>query len=443
VKTKDDGTETIEREPHALKLRSHKIRIEVVRGPDARTIVELPGPSARIGSGKDCDFVLTDPTVSRVHLRLRIEGDALRVVDEGSRNGTSIDGTAVRDAYARPDSLIYIGDSTLRLRMLSEVVELPLSPSDHFGRLKGRSVAMRQIFALLERVAPSDATVLIEGETGTGKELVARGLHDASPRAGEPFVVFDCSAVSSSLIESELFGHIKGSYTGAVADRAGAFEEANGGTLFLDEIGELPLEHQPKLLRALESREVRRLGANKPRHVDVRIVAATNRALAREVDRGRFREDLYYRLAVVQVRLPPLRERREDIPLLVRQIEAELSGGASAPPPLPDAVIRTFAAQTWPGNVRELRNAVDRIRSLGGPGHVPSPDAALPVALQVSLAIPLLVGRDHLAEAYEKAYIELALQQTGGNISRAAEIAGVGRNFLQKAIKRYGLRSGD
>jgi DNA-binding NtrC family response regulator len=440
VKTKDDGTETIEREPHALKLRSNKIRIEVVRGPDARTIVELPGPSARIGSGKDCDFVLTDPTVSRVHLRLRIEGDALRVVDEGSRNGTSIDGTAVRDAFARPDSLIYIGDSTLRLRMLSEVVELPLSPSDHFGRLKGRSVAMRQIFALLERVAPSDATVLVEGETGTGKELVARGLHDASPRAGEPFVVFDCSAVSSSLIESELFGHVKGSYTGAVADRAGAFEEANGGTLFLDEIGELPLEHQPKLLRALESREVRRLGANKPRHVDVRIVAATNRALAREVDRGRFREDLYYRLAVVQVRLPPLRERREDIPLLVRQIEAELSGGAGAPPPLPDGVIRTFAQQTWPGNVRELRNAVDRIRSLGGPGHVPSPDATMPAPLQVSLAIPLLVGRDHLAEAYEKAYIELALQQTGGNISRAAEIAGVGRNFLQKAIKRYGLR---
>jgi DNA-binding NtrC family response regulator len=425
-----------------IQLRSNKIRIEVVHGPDAGVTADLPGPGARIGSGSDCDFVLTDRAVSRLHLLLRIEKNAIRVIDEGSRNGTTIDGTAVRDAYARPDSLIRIGNSTLRLRMLSDIVEHPLSSSDHFGELRGRSVAMRLVFALLERVAPTGSTVLIEGETGTGKELVARGLHDASPRADDPFVVFDCSAVSSTLIESELFGHAKGAFTGAVVDRPGALEEAHGGTLFLDEIGELPFALQPKLLRAIERREVRRVGTNKPRRVDVRIVAATNRSLSYEVDRGRFREDLYYRLAVVPVRLPPLRERLEDIPLLVQHFETELAGEARSRVRLPDTVVAAFAAQSWPGNVRELRNAVERALSIGVPEHT-APGGSLvgltPVG--VSLEVPLLVGRERLAEAYVKEYIALALKETGGNVSRAAEIAGVGRKFMQMAMKRYGLRT--
>src|SRR6185503_10252161 len=271
------GTRTLTPVPSGIRLRSHKIRIDVVRGPDAGASAELPGPEARIGSGKDCDFTLNDPTVSRFHLLLRIENDAIRVIDPGSRNGTTVDGTRARDAYARPDSSIVVGSSTLRLRMLRDVIELPLSSSDRFGRLLGRSVAMRRVFALLERVSPLEATLLIEGGTGTGKEHVAEGVHVASRRAGGPFVVFDCSAVSATLIESELFGHERGAFTGAVADRTGAFEAADGGTLFLDEIGELPLDLQPKLLRALERREVRRVGSNKPREVDVRIVAATNR----------------------------------------------------------------------------------------------------------------------------------------------------------------------
>ena len=442
----EEGTVPLSRSPSSAKLRSNKIRIEVARGPDAGVVVELPGPDARVGTGKDCDLVLHDPAVSREHLRLRIENEAIRVLDAGSRNGTTVDGVEVRDAFARPDSSIVVGTTTLRLRMLSDVVELPIYPEDRFGHLLGQSVAMRRVFALLARVAPTDDTVLIEGETGTGKELVAQSLHDASRRAAGPFVVFDCSAVTATLIEAELFGHAKGAFSGAIADHGGRFEEAHGGTLFLDEIGELPIELQPKLLRALESREVRRVGGGKPRRVDVRIIAATNRSLAREVDRGRFREDLYYRLAVIPVRLPPLRERPEDIPLLVRHLERERSNRANPGGPLPDAVVSAFAAQSWPGNVRELRNAVDRAFSLGPPDiwfGGAAPQADLPPGVEVSLDVPLLIGRERLADAYEKAYLEEALLKTGGNVSRAAEIARVGRRFAQKAMRRHGLRAGD
>jgi len=438
-----ERTEPVERELEGPRLWSRRIRVEVARGPDAGKIAELPGLAVSIGTSKDCDFVLTDSTISRVHLHLRVERDAIRVLDAGSRNGTTIDGTQVRDAYARPDSLIVLGNTTLRLRMLADVVELPLSARDSFGRLLGRSIAMRRVFSVLERAASTDSTVLVEGETGTGKELVAAGLHEAGPRAAGPFVVFDCSAAAPTLIESALFGHVRGAFTGAVGERPGVFEEAHGGTLFLDEIGELPMELQPKLLRVLEAREVRRLGANGGQRVDVRIVAATNRSLAQEVDRGRFREDLYYRLAVITVRMPPLRERPEDIPLLVRQLEKELAARAQPPPqPLPDSVVGAFRAQSWPGNVRELRNAVDRALALGNPAQWEEQAPPLPAALEVNLKEPLLVGRQRLQEAYEREYIERALRETGGNVSRAATLAGVGRKFLQQAMKRYGLRGG-
>jgi transcriptional regulator with GAF, ATPase, and Fis domain len=285
------------------------------------------------------------------------------------------------------------------------------------------------------------------GETGTGKELVAEALHDESPRAGGPFVVFDCSAVTPNLIETELFGHVKGAFTGAVGDRVGAFEEADGGTLFLDEIGELPLDLQPKLLRALERREVKRVGSNKPKKVDVRIVAATNRALAEEVNRGRFREDLYYRLAVVEVRLPPLRERGEDVPILIDHFARELGRGAA--PAFSERVVEGFLERTWPGNVRELRNAVARALSLAGPGApAPAvvPETALAAgpevasAFAIDLKVPLKISVERLIDAYERAYLTEALRETGGNVSRAAELAGVNRKFIQRAFKRLGLR---
>jgi DNA-binding NtrC family response regulator len=296
-------------------------------------------------------------------------------------------------------------------------------------------------------VAQGDATVLIHGESGTGKELVAEGLHDEGPRAGGPFIVFDCSAVAANLVESELFGHVKGAFTGAVTDRAGAFEAAHGGTLFLDEIGELPLELQPKLLRALERREVRRVGTNKARPFDARIVAATHRSLAEEVNRKAFREDLYFRLAVVTVEIPPLRERTEDIPVLIDQLARDLSHGR--PVSFTEKQIETFMTNSWPGNVRELRNAVSRALSLApasgsgsgsGSGSSPASAPASGSALPIDLSVPLTTGRDRLIDAYEKAYLEEALRSTGGNVTRAAEIAGVNRKFIQRALNRLGLR---
>jgi transcriptional regulator with GAF, ATPase, and Fis domain len=433
-------TQWLTRDAAPLRLQSHKIRVEVLGGPDAGRQVELPGPEVRVGSAPDCDLQLRDPTVSRHHLTVRLEDDRIRIMDAGSRNGTFLDGLCVRDAYARPDSHIALGQSSLRLAMLPEVVEIPLSPRERFGGLIGRSVAMRRVFAVLERVAPTDATVLVEGETGTGKELVAEAIHDESPRAGGPLVVFDCSAVSPTLIESELFGHVRGAFTGAVADRQGAFEAADGGTLFLDEIGELPLELQPKLLRVLERREVRRLGSNQARRLDVRIVAATNRSLAREIERGRFREDLYYRLAVVDVALPPLRERPEDIPVLIEHLVRQVGGPQAR---LPERVSEALRAQSYSGNVRELRNAVARALSLAGPGAAPLATAAPEsFAMAIDLSAPLREGRDRVLDAYERAYLQAALERTGGNVTRAAELAGVNRKFIQRAMKRLGLREG-
>ncbi|HVY45031.1 MAG TPA: sigma 54-dependent Fis family transcriptional regulator [Minicystis sp.] len=428
-----------------LKVRCRTLRIDVVSGPSAGLSRELPGPAARVGSGPGQDLVLADPAVSRHHLTLRIDDLGVRVVDAGSRNGTWLDGTRVLEAYARPDSSIAIGNSVLRLRLGTGYVELPLSPREAFGALLGQSVAMRQVFTVLERVAPTAETVLVLGETGTGKELVAEAIHEESPRASGPFIVFDCSAVAPTLVESELFGHVRGAFTGAVEGRAGAFEEADGGTLFLDEIGELPLELQPKLLRALERREVRRVGANVAKKVDVRIVAATHRNLEELVSRGVFREDLYYRLAVVTVHLPPLRERPEDIPLLARHFARQLARGAPAAE-LPERTLAAFAGQAFPGNVRELRNAVARALSLGvlpGGGderRASAPSLASPFA--VDLSVPLKVARDRIDEAFEREYVAQALEETGGNVSRAAELAGVNRKFIQRAIKRHGLRGG-
>ena len=421
-------------------------------------MIERSGPEVDIGTAKTCHLILTDPTVSRHHCKLRIEGDGVRVTDSGSRNGTFVDSVQLNDGWARPDSSIACGDTVLTLRLLDELIELPLSPRQHFGALRGASTRMRQLFAILERIAPSETTVLLEGETGTGKDLAAEGLHDGSNRSPGPFIVFDCSAVSAQLIESELFGHIQGAFTGASTDRLGAFEAADGGTLFLDEVGELPLNLQPKLLRALEHFEIRRLGDNQPRTVNVRIIAATNRSLAAEVDAGRFREDLFYRLAVVRISMPPLRERLGDIPLLVAHFANEFGireGIQAIDTALPADLIRRFSTERWPGNVRQLRNAVARALSMGpevyrmvGSGHhhrlastnsKPESNPEHPGPVEIDLSVPLKTARDRRSEAFERAYILAALAKTGGNVTRAAELAGVHRKFIHRAIHKYNL----
>ncbi len=441
------GTKSVVRELGGFKLRSHKIHIDVLSGPDAGQVAVLPGPEALIGSGRECDLTLRDDTVSHNHMRVRIDLNEIRIVDCGSRNGTIVDGLRVADAFARPDSSIVLGATTLRLQLLADTVDVPLSSKTTFGGLIGTSIAMRQLFAVLDRVAPTETTVLIEGETGTGKELIAEAIHDYSPRADGPFIVFDCSAITPQLIESELFGHTKGAFTGAVADRIGAFEAADGGTLFLDEIGELPLELQPKLLRALERLEVSPVGTHERRQVNVRIVAATNRTLAHMVDSRRFREDLYYRLAVVRVVAPALRERPDDIPLLIEHFIAQFAGRHGAATELPERTIRGFQTMAWPGNVRELRNAVARAMSLGPPRDLrASGEIALTApssAPEIDLSVPLKLAKERVANAFEKAYVTEALKASGGVVTRAAEIAGVNRKYIHRAIRHHGLRGGD
>jgi DNA-binding NtrC family response regulator len=303
---------------------------------------------------------------------------------------------------------------------------------------------MRRVFHVLERVARSDSTVLLEGESGTGKELAAEGLHRESGREG-PFVAVDCGAIPPTLIESELFGHARGAFTGAVADKAGPFEEADGGTLLLDEIGELPLELQPKLLRALETRAVRRVGENQPRPFSARVVAATNRTLAQEVAEGRFRQDLYFRISVIRVRLPPLRERRDEIPRLVAHFLGQLGQDPAAPPP--EAMMHMLCAHAWPGNVRELRNVVERLALvpgmspqfyLGGGAEAPGPGAAVAGAA-FDLDAPFHEGKRRTVEQFEREYLARHLDRAGGNISELAREIGLSRQSCHRLLSRYGL----
>jgi transcriptional regulator with GAF, ATPase, and Fis domain len=301
------------------------------------------------------------------------------------------------------------------------------------------------MFTLLERAAATDSTVLLEGESGTGKEVIAESLHRASPRAGGPLGVVDCSAIPPNLIESELFGHEKGAFTGASSARAGAFEEANGGTLFLDEIGELPPELQPKFLRALERRQVKRVGSAHYRDVDVRVIAATNRDLGKLVSEGKFRSDLFYRLAVVRVAIPPLRQHLDDVPLLARHFIKHLRPGVEPSTLLSDAVLSAFSRYSWPGNVRELRNAVERLLALG--------DLATPVgdpavaATSSAAAPPVLLDEDYhearraAIEHFEREYCRGLLQANDGVVVRAAERAGISRQMFHRLLQKHGIQA--
>jgi transcriptional regulator with PAS, ATPase and Fis domain len=348
----------------SLKLAS--VELVVVDGPDRGKKLIVAEATATVGTAPSAQLRLTDPTVSRLHCEVQLRSEGVRLVDAGSTNGTFVDGVHVKEAFLRSGSTVRLGDSALRVELGSEPFRLPLSRHESFGPLLGGSVEMRRLYAILERVAPTDATVLVQGETGTGKEVVARAIHDASARAKAPFVAVDAGAIADNLIESELFGHVRGAFSGALSDREGLFEEADGGTLFLDEIGELPLSLQPKLLRALEARQIRPVGSNSMRSIDVRVVAATHRPLAQAVNVGTFREDLYYRLAVVEVALPPLRARREDIPMLAQHFLKRYAGSDELPPDL----LETLLTRSWPGNVRELRNFIEQRVLVGLTGSV-------------------------------------------------------------------------
>jgi DNA-binding NtrC family response regulator len=420
-------------------------RIRVLKGPDAGEEIDLPPVGVVVGADPTADFVLGDEAVSGRHCAVVPRAGGFEVTDLESRNGTHLDGVALTRALVPVGAVLRLGRSLLQLMPAEEVVEIPPSESTRFGELIGGSVAMRQVFALLGRAAASEASVLFLGESGTGKELAARAVHDQSPRARGPFVVFDCGAASDTLIASDLFGHVKGAFTGADRDRRGAFASADGGTLFLDEIGDLPLELQPKLLRLLEAGEVTPVGSNRRDRHDVRVVAATHRDLWAEVGQGTFRGDLYYRLAVVEVHLPPLRQRKEDIPELVRlflQRAGADAGGVTGPN------LERLLDYHFPGNVRELRNVITRAVALRPPG---AGFDQMPVMLRPAAPVgtdapavradrPFHEAKAEVVQRFERAYLTDLLARAEGNLSAAARLAGVERKHLYKLLDKAGLR---
>ncbi len=406
---------------------------------------------ARLGKAEDNDLVLDDDTVSRHHCELVREGVGVRVRDLGSTNGTRVDGTRVKDALLSPGAVLRVGEVEIALRPSAQKNEMLPSDEPRFGPALGKSLAMRTIFGVLERIAPTEATVLLQGETGTGKDVLARAIVEHSPRKAGPFVVVDCGAVSYSLIESELFGHERGAFTGAVSSRQGAFELGNGGTVFLDEIGDLPLDVQPKLLRVLETREFRRVGGNKPMKSDVRVIAATKRDLDREVHGGKFREDLYFRLAVVPVTVPPLRQRREDIPLLAENILATASVGGD-PIVLGAAAMQGLLAHDWPGNVRELRNVLERavyMARAGGSSELGDVAIHASAASEPASAFSFEAEKSYretravFDAEFERRYVKWLLTRHAGNVSAAAREAKMDRKHLHELAKKHGVRGTD
>ncbi len=438
------------------QIRLQRCKLIQLTGSHKGREFELTSGEVTVGTAADCDLPIDSPSVSQRHFVIYRDQHSYLVRDLDSTNGTYVDDARIREAYLRPGAVIHAGDIYFRFDPVYQNVELVPSEETHFGRLVGESLRMREIFAVLATVAPTEATVLLEGETGTGKGAVARALHEASPRRAGPFVVLDCGAIAPTLIESELFGHERGAFTGAVQQRRGALETASGGTLFIDELAALTLDLQPKLLRALEEREFSRIGGPRPLKVDCRIVASTQGDLWTRVTEGRFREDLYFRLAVVTIPLPPLREHKDDIPALADGFLGEQPGSLTGFDALRDGVRQQMLAHDWPGNVRELRNVVERMRlmpqvdpfSAPRPGAEPLPVAAAPdvptivPTIPVDCDLPFKDAKDALVATFERVYLQRLLERHPENLAAAARQADIDRKYLYRLLAKHGLGSG-
>jgi DNA-binding NtrC family response regulator len=419
-----------------------RCQLVVIDGPDAGRAVALGEKPVRVGTREGCALRLSDPRVSGEHLEVHAEGAGFVVKDLGSRNGTLYEGSRIGEARVRVGATLKLGRSFLRIQAEGQPWEVAPSQARRFGELVGESLAMRELFAVLEHVAPTDTTVLIHGETGTGKEVVARALHEASARRKGPFVAVDCGALPEGLVESELFGHMRGAFTGALAARSGAFVRASGGTLFLDELAGIPPSVQARLLRVLEERRVRPVGGDAEQAVDVRVVAASRVDLSLAVAEGTFRPDLYYRLAVVALPLPPLRQRREDLPLLVADL---LRRRGLEPGPIRGPALELLSGHDWPGNVRELRNVLERALVLSPRAHgfeelrlSLQPQGTGPeVPLRTDL--PFAEAKQAVVDAFERHYLRDVLSRAGGNLSEASRQAGVDRKHLRALARRHGL----
>nr|HEX4319093.1 sigma 54-interacting transcriptional regulator [Kofleriaceae bacterium] len=439
-----DGRTTVL--PGAVReLRLRRFTLRVTEGIDrGKEFASTDGRDVTVGSAENNTLALADPTVSRYHFVLQVGPDGIVMRDLDSTNGTTVAGFRVGTAWLKPGATIGLGMTTIRYDELAGDIREPLSDIEQFGRAIGRSYAMRRLFAVLPRVAASETTVLLEGDTGTGKGVIAEALHMASPRAQGPFVVVDCGSIPPSLIESELFGHVRGAFTGAQTSRAGAFESAAGGTVFLDEIGELPIDMQPKLLRVLEERTVKRVGTVDPVKIDARVVAATNRNLKQAVNRGTFRSDLYFRLNIVRLEIPALRERREDIPLLVERFYEQFVGPGAVPP---QHLIDHLTSLDWPGNVRELRNAVERALLMEDPDlwrEITSTTDAAAATTATGEAVyqfddsqSFRVAKERVTSQWERWFVTELLRRHGGNASKAARAARMDRTHLRELAIRY------
>ncbi|MEK6679824.1 MAG: sigma 54-interacting transcriptional regulator, partial [Nitrospirota bacterium] len=430
-----DTTLKIITKGHAKTLLLKKVKLAVTKGRELGKEFVIDKGLLRIGSKKENDVVIADDTVSRHHAVIEEKKGQYIIRDLESTNGTFVNGLQVSEAFLNEGSIIRLGNTELRFIPVEEKIELTPSKKDRFGDIVGKSKEMKEVFGILEKVSKTGATILITGETGTGKELVAKAIHENSNRSKKPFVVIDCSAIARNLIESELFGHEKGAFTGAVSTRHGAFETANGGTIFLDEIGELEPDMQPRLLRVLEAREIKRVGSTNIIPVDVRIIAATNRDLSAEIKKNRFREDLFYRLSVININLPQLRDRKDDISLLIdyfiKTNKARKVKGVAK------ETLDILINYRWPGNVRELRNVIERAIALGASDYIEPKDLILlkPQASEKDTAD--LSGKT--LEEIEKSAIIQTLKAHKGNKTTTAKALGIAYSTLYEKMKKYNI----
>ena len=441
----DERSTVLQHRFDATEPPTGEFTLTVRSGPDAGAFIVLDAtrPAALVGTSQTCTLRLTDPSVSRRHLAVEMSGTSLRVRDASSTNGTFLGDVRAHEITVVSAAHLSVGSTTLEAtwRSSDDASHPSISFADHFGRVLGASREMRLLYGACEKLAQATVPVIIEGETGTGKEALAEAIHERGPRADKPFVVFDCTATPSNLIESELFGYERGAFTGAAAQHRGVFEQADGGTLLIDEIGDMPLPEQAKLLRILERREFRRLGGERAISVDVRLIAATRRDLDKEIEAGRFRDDLFHRLAVARIELPPLRRRHGDIPLLCTHMWRELGGIGT----LPTDVIARWEQHTWPGNVRELRNSVARYITfgeaapLGKPAQEERPlDFESFVERVLAKDVPLAVARQYVVDEFERRYLERVLERNDGLVTKAAQEAGVARRHFHRLLLRTG-----
>ena len=429
---------------HDTETRSLPRDVPLTRPSTRLTWQDDSGPhevrvdrSIVIGSAAKADVVVADETVSRLHAEVEPRHDGIWVRDLGSLNGTFVNEVHVTGARLPASGRLRIGATLFTVLPEAEATPIDLWPEAGLADLVGGSTAMRELYATIVRVGAAEAPVLVHGETGSGKELVARAIHECSHRAGKPFVVVDCAALPENLLEGELFGHTRGAFTGAVAARAGSFEAAEAGTVFLDEIGELPLAIQPKLLRVLESRSVRRVGETSHRPIQARFLAATHRDLRRMVNDGQFREDLYFRIAVLPVRVPPLRDRVEDLPSLIARFAPTMADAQRA------ELAERLQGRRLSGNVRELRNIVERAVHLGG-RHAEDLGADGPGVEPVAGSggegdLPYEAPFHDFQRVAEREYLKRALVRHGGQVANAAEASEINRTYFYRLLKKHAL----